>query len=418
MRKNIYSSAVAILAVGTALFLVFAPTSSAAEQVQPGDVIKGEGQSTVYYLGEDEKRYVFPNGKTYFSWFEGFDHVKEISNEELMSYPLAGNVRYKPGSLLVKIQTDPKVYAVGENGKLRWVKNERVARGLYGQHWNKLVDDVPDSFFVNYNVGDPVEGAEDFDPVEAENKAPGIGHNLGLKARKQAQKRTEKAQARKCKKWQKVTNRLQKRLHRWGQELPEDIGEEYLNECVGTAEQNQNQNQNQNRDQTASGTEEVTICHMPPGNPAAAHTITVAKPALRAHLGHGDTIGACAGDDEGSEEEKDEEADDEESDEEEGNEEETDTTSPVIADLEVDAGTTTATVNWTTDEDADSLVTYAAESLDKASTTESVSDDSLTQEHSLELTDLASSTIYYFVVESADEAGNIATSSEEVLETL
>lgn len=37
----------------------------------------------------------------------------------------------------------------------------------------------------------------------------------------------------------------------------------------------------------------VTICHIPPGNPAAAHTISVGKPALQAHLGHGDIEGEC-----------------------------------------------------------------------------------------------------------------------------
>ncbi len=37
----------------------------------------------------------------------------------------------------------------------------------------------------------------------------------------------------------------------------------------------------------------VTICHIPPGNPANAHTITVGAPAVRAHLAHGDHLGAC-----------------------------------------------------------------------------------------------------------------------------
>ncbi len=37
----------------------------------------------------------------------------------------------------------------------------------------------------------------------------------------------------------------------------------------------------------------VTICHIPPGNPDNAHTITVGAPAVSAHLDHGDTIGAC-----------------------------------------------------------------------------------------------------------------------------
>lgn len=36
-----------------------------------------------------------------------------------------------------------------------------------------------------------------------------------------------------------------------------------------------------------------TICHIPPGNPNAAHTINVGLPAVEAHLRHGDTEGPC-----------------------------------------------------------------------------------------------------------------------------
>lgn len=39
----------------------------------------------------------------------------------------------------------------------------------------------------------------------------------------------------------------------------------------------------------------ATICHIPPGNPANAHTIVVGLPAVQAHLRHGDTVGACEG---------------------------------------------------------------------------------------------------------------------------
>jgi hypothetical protein len=44
----------------------------------------------------------------------------------------------------------------------------------------------------------------------------------------------------------------------------------------------------------------VTVCHIPPGNPANAHTITVGAPAVRAHLRHGDTRGACESTDAGT----------------------------------------------------------------------------------------------------------------------
>ncbi|MGD8300274.1 MAG: ATP synthase F0 subunit B, partial [Nitrosopumilaceae archaeon] len=42
---------------------------------------------------------------------------------------------------------------------------------------------------------------------------------------------------------------------------------------------------------TSSST--TTICHIPPGNPANNHTITIGESALSAHLGHGDVLKAC-----------------------------------------------------------------------------------------------------------------------------
>src|SRR5882672_2682476 len=38
----------------------------------------------------------------------------------------------------------------------------------------------------------------------------------------------------------------------------------------------------------------IDVCHIPPGNPAGAMTISVgSQAALAAHLAHGDTQGAC-----------------------------------------------------------------------------------------------------------------------------
>ena len=37
----------------------------------------------------------------------------------------------------------------------------------------------------------------------------------------------------------------------------------------------------------------VEICHIPPGNPANAHTISVSGNAIKSHLKHGDYLGAC-----------------------------------------------------------------------------------------------------------------------------
>jgi putative hemolysin len=39
--------------------------------------------------------------------------------------------------------------------------------------------------------------------------------------------------------------------------------------------------------------EKVLICHIPPGEPDNAHTISVSPNAVPAHLAHGDTLGPC-----------------------------------------------------------------------------------------------------------------------------
>jgi len=117
-----------------------------------GDLIKMDGLSSVYYLGADNKRYVFPNEQTYFSWYSDFSGVVTIPQSELESYSLGANVTIRPGTKLVKITTDPKVYAVESNGMLLHVPDETTAETLYGADWAQRVVDVPDAFFTNYTV--------------------------------------------------------------------------------------------------------------------------------------------------------------------------------------------------------------------------------------------------------------------------
>ncbi len=42
-------------------------------------------------------------------------------------------------------------------------------------------------------------------------------------------------------------------------------------------------------------TGKVVICHIPPGNPDAQHTMNISGSALAAHLAHGDYVGPCGG---------------------------------------------------------------------------------------------------------------------------
>ena len=43
-----------------------------------------------------------------------------------------------------------------------------------------------------------------------------------------------------------------------------------------------------------SGSWKVTLCHLPPGNTANGHDITVGLSAVDAHLAHGDFLGTCS----------------------------------------------------------------------------------------------------------------------------
>ena len=40
----------------------------------------------------------------------------------------------------------------------------------------------------------------------------------------------------------------------------------------------------------------VLVCHIPPGNPANAHTISISEDDVDDHLDHGDFLGDCDGD--------------------------------------------------------------------------------------------------------------------------
>ncbi len=144
-----------IFVVSVMFMTVLSMSIMAAPQVKAasaGDLIKMDGLSSIYYLGADGKRYVFPNETTYFSWYSDFSSVVTVSQSELESYPLGKNVTIRPGTYLVKITTDPKVYAVEPGGVLVWIPDEETAKTLYGEDWAKKVVDVPDAFFTNYTI--------------------------------------------------------------------------------------------------------------------------------------------------------------------------------------------------------------------------------------------------------------------------
>ncbi len=162
-----------IICLSLAAILGLASHSAKAATLNAGDLIKASGQA-VYYYSQNGKRLVFPTEKTYKTWYADFSSVKTISDSELAAISLGGNVTYKPGVKLVKITTDPKVYAVSTGGYLRYVANETIAAALYGPDWNTKIDDIPDAFFTNYKMGSAINSATDYLKDDVMNLATSI----------------------------------------------------------------------------------------------------------------------------------------------------------------------------------------------------------------------------------------------------
>ncbi len=153
---------------------LFGLRHAALAALPAGGILIKAGGPAVYWYSHNGSRYVFPNEKVYKSWYPDFSGILLVSDSDLASIKIGGNVTYRPGTRLVKITTDPKTYAVDAHGNLRWVKSESVAAQLYGSDWNRRIDDIPDAFFVNYTVGTPISASTDFSPAAATAAATDI----------------------------------------------------------------------------------------------------------------------------------------------------------------------------------------------------------------------------------------------------
>ena len=180
MKKVLLISSILLaLAFAAALGADVKP-AKADVSLTSGDLIKTATNSAVYYYGANGKRYVFPNEKTYKTWYANFLSVKTITASEMAEIQIGGNVTYRPGVKMIKIQSDPKVYAISKGGTLRWIQTEALATALYGTDWNKKIDDLSDAFFINYKVGTTITASTDYSATTETTAATSINVDMGL----------------------------------------------------------------------------------------------------------------------------------------------------------------------------------------------------------------------------------------------
>ncbi len=186
IATNLKRLLIAIVAIGAIFvgYLGFTATQAQAytslDSLSSGDLVRGQTFSAVYYFGADGQRYVFPNIKTYETWYSNFDSVKWLTDADLAKIQIGGNVTYKPGVKMIKINTDPRTYAIAAGGTLRHVTSEAIAIELYGSNWNQQIDDIPDGFFSNYHIGSPINTAADYNKT-SEMAISGINADKSLK---------------------------------------------------------------------------------------------------------------------------------------------------------------------------------------------------------------------------------------------
>lgn len=130
-------------------------------EVAPGDFISSPSFSTVYYVNGDYERQAFISSAVYFTYADSYDEIKEVTDATLSALDLGANMLPNPGVVLVKVQSDPKTYAVDEGYELRWITSEAVAIDLYGEDWADYIIDVEATFISGFSSGNDVDSADD-----------------------------------------------------------------------------------------------------------------------------------------------------------------------------------------------------------------------------------------------------------------
>jgi hypothetical protein len=144
-------SVFALLIVTTVSMSALPLSVKAAGSYDAGSLLAQEGVSgaAVYYIGSDGMKYIYPDVKTYNTWYDNFDAVVRVDVAELDMYTDGGTVTYRQGTKLVTHENTAKIYAVEPGGVLRWIPTGEVAESLYGADWGAMVSDVLPGYFAS-----------------------------------------------------------------------------------------------------------------------------------------------------------------------------------------------------------------------------------------------------------------------------
>lgn len=146
-----------------------------------------EGYPEWIYFLVGEKRYVVPYShidntygeKVIASWGRSVTEAKSVPGDELEMISLGANATMKPGTFYFKTTTDSTVWEVFEEGRIRSADIAALNESL-GDGWQaRLVVDIPDIFFTNYDIQRDVEVDEACEAyVQLSKESPLAGYVL------------------------------------------------------------------------------------------------------------------------------------------------------------------------------------------------------------------------------------------------
>lgn len=132
-----------------------------------GDYIRSSYFDTVYYVDMDDNgdlvRRPFMDAQTFMTWQNDWDDVETVTDATLPTIALGNPMLPKAGVVLVKIQSDARVFAIEGDGTIRWITTEDVAIAIYGADWADYVIDVAATLFPRFTEGDDLDGVENTD---------------------------------------------------------------------------------------------------------------------------------------------------------------------------------------------------------------------------------------------------------------
>ncbi len=154
----------------------------------PGDLIKTANNPAIYYINSENKRQLYSNSATFWSWHTGSwsniksgnttKTIKKVSQSILDSIVVGKNVTVKPGAKLMKFDNSPQVYTVFGNAKLKSLTDqEAVTFYGNGRNWKEGAITIQTSFEADYAKANADFADSDSDGLSNDDESNTYGTN-------------------------------------------------------------------------------------------------------------------------------------------------------------------------------------------------------------------------------------------------